>query len=47
MPSKRLDLATSDVIMFHCNPDVRQAPKDSVDANIILNVSSDPLSDFS
>lgn len=47
VPSKRLDLATSDVTMFHCNPDVRPAPKDSVDANIILTVSSDLPSGFS
>ncbi|KAI9526891.1 hypothetical protein NQZ68_035164 [Dissostichus eleginoides] len=47
MPSKRLDPATSNVIVFHPNPDVILAPKDSVDANIILNVSSDLLSAFS
>lgn len=47
VPSKRLDQATSDVTVFHCNPDVRPAPKDSVDANIILTVSSDLPSAFS
>lgn len=38
---KRLDLATLDVIVFLCSLYVIQAPKDSFDANIIPNVSSD------
>lgn len=44
VPSKRLGPATRNVKVFHRTPDEIPAPKGSIDADLILSVSSNPPS---